>query len=269
MKISINRSLIQQKYNPLTITFSGQIWRLLPSPSETNLFVETRNADERETSFYAIDVLTGKTLWKGVDGLENKWWIGMESVQEEVLVLHGFGDKENPGHKGIFAVSAQTGKLRWRKDDLVYSGMSGNAIEATKTGSEERFFLDSISGNVLENVSYDQKVNDRGRMTFPSHYPEGSEYYNIVSGYIKKYIKDDCVFAIDYLEFAGLVIISYHKKQGEKLSLNLLVLTETNEIFAREILAENLTGISADTFFIYENALIYIAEKTKLNILNI
>jgi len=101
-----------------TYTAHGSIWRILVSKAG-RIVGECRSQDKKTTSFFCVDGSTGAPVWQDLR-LQESWWIGIEAVHDNVLILHGFAEPDLPVHRGLMAFDVETGAERWRNDELTY-----------------------------------------------------------------------------------------------------------------------------------------------------
>lgn len=119
-------------------TVPGVIWRLLPA-AEGILVGEDRDLEKKTVSFFCLDERTGTPLWKDLRFAE-PWWISMEALHKETLILHEFAAPDMPDHKKIHAVGAATGKTLWSNDDAKFLFAHGDHMYAGRETFEERIF---------------------------------------------------------------------------------------------------------------------------------
>src|SRR5258705_3352973 len=124
----------------------GIIWRLLVS-GKGQFVGEERNINERSVSFFCIDSESGTPLWRDLR-LAEPWWIGIEALHDDLVLLHEFAMPDFPDHKKIHALDLSSGKLLWSNEEVTYLFSHGNAIYAAKDLNDVRTYLelDSMSG---------------------------------------------------------------------------------------------------------------------------
>src|SRR5437762_2854726 len=129
---------------------SAIIWKLLISPDGI-LVGEERDLDAKTASLFAIDVPSGKVLWREVT-IDEAWWFNSERATSENIYIQKFRKPDMPEPKGIIALDIHTGLLRWEQPDVSmlfeHEGKVYSQREAM--GRKEFFALDSKSGEVLE-----------------------------------------------------------------------------------------------------------------------
>ncbi|NJO02062.1 MAG: hypothetical protein HC880_10525 [Bacteroidia bacterium] len=124
-------------------------------------------------------------------------------------------------------------------------------------------------GAVIENFPpgflpvYESVVGE-SNFHYPSHYPEGSEYFRQVADFLAQRLELSAVKAVDYLEYDYLILISYFLEKNSLLYNKLLILDNEAEILLHETINQGLMGIALDTFFIYKKNLIFIRNKQEI-----
>ncbi|MGH2569096.1 MAG: DUF4905 domain-containing protein, partial [Bacteroidota bacterium] len=97
------------------------------------------------------DGTSGSVLWQDVHPKE-PWWVGIEAVYNDVVLLHEFSNPSLPEHKGVIALDLEEGKELWRNDQLTFWFAYHNSVYGYKTQFEKRvgFKLSLHSGHVEE-----------------------------------------------------------------------------------------------------------------------
>ena len=119
-----------------TYAARGTIWRILFSDSG-KIIGECRDQERKSVSFFCVNGESGSPVWEGLR-LDEPWWVGMEAVQGNTLLLHGFVKPDMPQHKQIVAFDVDTGKERWRNDELTYWFGLGQMVYAYRDTFEKR-----------------------------------------------------------------------------------------------------------------------------------
>jgi hypothetical protein len=92
---------------------------------------EERNLTSRTATFFCLDALTGKPLWRGrVYG--DGWWTGLTGIHRGVILFHGFATPELPEEKKIIAVDLLSGLELWRNEELTFLGVKEGEVIASR-----------------------------------------------------------------------------------------------------------------------------------------
>lgn len=112
-----------------TFSTEKKVWRLLPGNGV--LAVELRDTEAKTAEYAGIEISSGSPLWQGVR-FEDSWWIVMNRIFKDVLLLQQFVRPDMPTAGGIFAIDLFTGKVLWENRDLSYINASDNLVYASR-----------------------------------------------------------------------------------------------------------------------------------------
>ncbi|WMJ72941.1 DUF4905 domain-containing protein [Cytophagaceae bacterium ABcell3] len=261
----LNLKSIFKKENPVQISLGGQLWKVIEN--EGFLYCEIRYAKERRVSFCCVEIAKGKVVWENPQLPDDDWWMGMDMVVRDRLLLYTYEDPDRPEPKGVFALNVLSGKLVWGKKDYFCTAYS-NGILYVQNSEGETLVVDPETGAEQLSGGKERQVEEliQDHLKFPDRYNEGETHYDTVVSYIKDLLEAEPVLAVDYIEHNSNIIVSSHAKSENRLYLYLLIMDMEGKVKHKQLLETSLKGLSADTFFIYSNALIYISERTKLNL---
>ncbi len=94
---------------------------------------------------------------------------------------------------------------------------------------------------------------------------EGSTAFETVAKFLKLQLDITIVGACDYLEYKSHIIVSYFVRSDTTLVNSLVVLDEEMRKVDSIALDSNLNGLASDTFFIVNEALIFVKNKNLLS----
>jgi len=261
------------------------IWRIFIS-SQNTIVGETRNQAARSTSFFCVDARTGKPLWKEIE-FDELWWIGIETVYDEWIILHKFARPDMPEHRGIYIVELATGELLWRNDDLTYWFVDDQKLYAYKYIFEKRlgYEIDINTGTILNEYADNldplhelriqvlQKESEgmQGKI-FPELYSHG-QFNSDVAVVIHQITGGNALEGwIEYLHRSNILLVSYYREEISSKSAtleNILTVYDTKRREKRfdEILAKNVQVPSPDTFFVKDEFMYFIKNQNTLTAL--
>ncbi len=271
-------SKIVKHYN---LNDNNKIWRILITDSE-KLILERRDTDAKEVFFAAYELENGSPLWDNFQ-FEEKFWIGIEKIHKDVMLLHKFAKPDLPGHQGIIAFDINNKEMLWENksgafafvlDDKVYqyrSDFESATLEALDllTGKETGERTQSLTE--IENLRKRSLLTeDYSDYIFPEKfYPDEAEQIKngIALATEGKKIKGE----VEYALYDGLLMMSYHTENPDKTMRNIFAVLnlKTNEIIFEEVLNEAIDLFAADSFFVYKNFLFLIKEKKQLDVCKI
>lgn len=256
------------------------IWKLLISPSGI-LAGEERNTETKTASLFAIDVESGKTLWRGAK-LDEVWWFNSELATNKNIYIHKFRKPDMPEALGVIAMDIRTGAIRWEQPGVAMLFELDGKLFAQREGygGKEFFALDSASGKILEAFGSEHseilsrraliKESDEHSVYSVPITPEDELFTPIESVMEGALSVSDLRGNIDFAGLGQYIIFSYHERitndpQAALAGLlrnELKVLdTEKGEIVHSVTLNKETPYPVAENFFIHRGVLIYVKEK--------
>jgi hypothetical protein len=260
-----------------SFTNKRDIWRLIPS-EYGYLVIEERDAKTREVFFNCLKITDGKILIKNFQ-LEEKYWVGIEAVHGDLIFFHKFRKPDMPNHKGIYALDIPTQKTIWKNDDLVFQLAKDDAVFAFQTGFEGRNYLslNSKTGEVIKNMGGDFNEINKLReelmqndfmkaFSFPSQFKD--EENDLVISQLFKSLKEDksIVGNIDWLKLNNYILFNYHMTNSDRTFNNYFRIFDSakQKYVLKETVNSNTTNLIPESFFLINNLLFLLIEKTKL-----
>jgi hypothetical protein len=247
-----------------SIPFKGILWNTAALPAKKILYMELRDEARRSVTFSALRYDSGRLLWKDRT-MPERWWVTLLGASEETLLIQRY-NPDNPEMKSLYALDAETGTLRWNREDFAFSKFHPGCLSGV-TGDSERspLVLDLKSGEIMSPVDVTEidshKISDPVR---PFLYQEGTSYRATVSDYLSANFGHSPEGGVEYLEFGGKVVISYHIRARDGLTNYLLALDESGGILLQENMASGLTGLGTDTFFVLSGCLFFVRNREEL-----
>jgi hypothetical protein len=131
---------------------AGIVWRVVPT-SVGLLVGEERDVDRKTVSFFCLDSKSGNPLWQKVT-FDEQWWIGIEAVHGNVMLLHMFASPDLPEHRGITAVDLQRGQALWSSPEHAFVAFRGTSLYVTHAGSTGAAILelDPRTGSLIREL---------------------------------------------------------------------------------------------------------------------
>ncbi len=206
------------------------------------------------------------------------WWQGLEEAYDGLVYLHGYADRKLGQHKGIRALEAATGTLKWEATELAFYGLCAEGLLAYPAASTEHAYqlLNAATGQVLQQaVAQDAAVAvtesfSRSRYAacqYPVLYPEGEPYFAQVQAFIAAQLGTEALKAIEYVETDAALVVSYYTGEAAgKLDNYLAVFNFEGDLQLHVSLGSSLSGIGSDTFFIFKHKLYFIRNKDVLQV---
>jgi hypothetical protein len=255
------------------------VWKLLISPKGI-LTGEVRDVEAKTGSLFALDVATGKVLWKDKK-VGEEWWFGSETATERTLYVQTFPKPDMPEASGIIALDIETGVTRWEQPDVaLLFEADGRAYASRRRFQGREFFaLDAHSGEVLEAYGTDDSairtiaasINELDEHSvYSSPLVPEHDLYPVINDLIHDLLDvREVRGAIDFAEFGKYLVFSYHDrmKGAEAMLRNLLkneikVLDrEEGSVVFSQVLNEETPFPVPENFFINRGILIYVRDK--------
>ena len=184
--------------------------------------VEARDQEAKQAKFNALDSTTGIPFWRDLV-LDEPWWVGIEDVASDVLLLHKFASPDMPQHQGIIAIGLRTGKLLWSNDELTYWFSHGSSVFAHKMMFEKRVAseLNLLTGQLIREFAEDFEADlfrkrEEAIQTSQNQlqFPEIAVFDRLdprVAGIMKKELPAIAVQGtVEYARVGNLVLMNYH-----------------------------------------------------------
>lgn len=254
-----------------------QIWRILISETD-KLLIEERDPKTREVFFSCYDLSTKAKIFSNFQ-FDEKAWIGIEAIENDIIVFHFYLKPDMPQHRGFFAYDLKQKKILWKNEMLTYFFSDNEKIVAFQQQFEGRFYveIDLRTGEVIRNLGeeYAQvnqlKEETQAKKSYSDYlFPEAFNPLN-----------DDPQFncirnSISNFSFSGRVecfqhekslFFTFHEKKDEKFTQHFYICdTATGSLLYSAVLNKNIHQYAVDSFFIYKRFLFLIKEKQIIEI---
>lgn len=260
-----------------------QIWRILPT-SNRKVVIEERDVNTKEVFFSAIEIDTGKKIFNEYQ-FDDKNWMGIEAINNDLIFFHSYGNPEMPTHKNIIAFDLLTQSILWQNDKYVFSFLYDDKIYCYQQRFESRKFytLNCFTGEVIEELNDDvsalnalkeKSLEDfeKQNYLFPEYFNRNEIPLQNYQKYLVQILENNVIKGdISYLIFNNLLIFNYHQVNDEGTLDNIIVAVDLdqNRILLKDILDKNLVNLMPESFFIKDNFLFLIVDKTKLLVYSI
>ena len=260
-----------------------QIWRIIPTINN-KVVVEERDSKTKEVFFSCLDMESGKKIFKDFQ-LEEKNWIGIESIYKDVIFFHTYGKPDMPAHKSIIAFDILSQSILWQNDSYVFSFVYEEKVYCYQQRFESRVFfaLDYLTGNVLKDFGNDtspiNKLKEESDAKFWEQNCRFPEYFNRnnttekdYQKYFKQVLTEKVIKGeISYLNYEGILLFNYHEVAKSNALSNEFATVDLlkNKFLLKQTLDKNLINLMPESFFVKDNFLFLIIDKTKLLVYSI
>jgi len=256
----------------LTHRHNKQIWRILISQTD-KLVIEERDPKTKEVFFSCYDLVT-KTKYFSNFQFEEKSWIGIESVEDNLIIFHFYLKPDMPQHKGFFVYDIKQKKIIWKNEALTYFFSDNKKIIAFQQQFEGRFYveIDLRSGEAIRNLGEDyaqvnslklqaQEAKSYEDYLFPEVFNPLQEdsQYDCIRNSVSNFSFSG---QVEYLQSGKFFYFTFHEKEDEKFTQHFYICETANgSLFFSDVLNKNIPNYAADSFFVYKNFLFLIKEK--------
>lgn len=243
--------------------FQDPIWRLIPSISkENNWVVETRNGTTKALNFYFLS--TDYKLAELKTSLD--WWSGIEALNGNIVLFHGFLQEDLPIHQGIKAFDAIKNEWLWENEFVAFDSIADEYVTAKNTiGSvPKNICLDIQSGFEIETPSIQNQIASPESANLLN---SEQTYFTEIVSFISNYTPLSPTNCCEYLETENHIIVSYYVSNEKKLDNYLLVTTIDGTEELHICISEGLKGVAAGTFLVSKGLLSFVKDNYELFII--
>lgn len=249
------------EFSSATVFNPGVIWKIVAAPFGNRLAIELRDAETKTTRFSVVNLDEKRTESEGIE-LEEKWWVALEGICDDLLIVSHFDHIQNPDQKSLIVYNYQSQKVAWWRNHFSFDGFSGDGITGSDLrNNHKRIRLVTKTGELVENQSLEDAQNFL--ILKPFQYDEGSAFLNTVKTFVSKKLGMDNVIFAEYAETGNLIIISVFLREPD-LANYLIVFDHDGNLCMKETLGKELKGIASDTFFCVSGFLIFVKNRVEL-----
>lgn len=239
--------------------FDGDIWRLEIDEFSDTIFVEVRNSAEKQVSFSAISLVSGKAHFKNFTTPE-RWLTGIEAAFDGVLLLHNYQSETGPEHKGLMAIDALSSKTLWSNYTLGFDHLTVDGpvlydahfhprqlfLADIKTGATKRVYEPSVYRALKNSVVVPNITGAEVAVGLLLIHPFGER--------------------VHYLEYNNLRIVSLHALKAGALTQSIFIIDGVNKIY-EDLINSGIQKLQPEAFIMHKNRLIYIKNRSELKVL--
>lgn len=256
-----------------------QIWRIIPAGSR--VIIEERSSENKEVFFNCIDINSGDEIFSDIQ-LEEKFWVGIEAVEDDYIFFHKFPKPDMPNHKSIITFDINTASTLWQNDAMTYLFYYDGKVVCFKQLFEKRdyFLLNAATGEVISELGDDhEKVLELREESIEDYYAEGylfpvefrrdippeTSWEKYLRNFTQKFIIKG---SINYVNLDEMLLFNYHEVNDENSFNNIFIAVnpESGTILMKETLNKKISNLMPDSFFVRDNLLFLLFEKTKFGV---
>lgn len=271
---------IKRKY---AYTRGRQIWRLLAS-NTGRLIIEERDMKTREAFYNCVQIDTGKKLFYDFQ-LEEKLWLGIEAVDNDIIFFHKFASRDMPDHKGIIAFDIDSQRIIWQTEEYIFDFIKEGKIFCYKNNFDGRIFfvIDSLTGRLIDepgdNLVEVNKLREEAfdSKSFESYlFPEpfdldDSSFLPMDEIAEQINVEHSIEGKIEFIPFSDIILLNFHERLNDGGLRNRFMaidILNKKSILEKDLNA-NSNAFVPDSFFVKDDLLFLLVEKTMLEVYSI
>lgn len=264
----------------------GNIWRFIFGGNKY-IIGETRDTSNKKLFFFTLDYNTGEVFLKNITFENSNYWISIEGATENLFFIGRFEKPELPNQIDIIAIDIKTGKKIWENKDYSYLINTDKQLFGIKRKfeSNEIAEIDIRSGAVIRvlnenehsDVYYLKNRNDdimSENSNYPVIYNRNDAEENIIKIFDEFNTKYKNARNFEYIKNGSLLIFNFYIKFTSSTETNkkeffenkfVIYNMKKSEILFEDELNKETVYCVPDNFFIKNDFLFYLKEKSFLN----
>jgi hypothetical protein len=260
-----------------------QIWRLIPT-NTNKLIIEEREPEKKQVYFGCMQTDSGKKIFKDFQ-FEEKFWVGIETVYKDIIFFHRFAKPDMPGHKGIIAFDIDKQKILWENNEQHFLFIVNDMVYSYKQNFDSRNyyasnfmtgFTEEVPGLTVEQINVLRKHSSDNNKYSDYHYPAIIFREILIDDRAKRLLtelRNNTIISgkIEFLILDDLLLFTFHKvsESGNFQILFKAVDLSTGKYILEEVLMKRTSVFVSDSFFVKDNLIFLLKEKTMLEVYQI
>ena len=246
----------------ISYQFKSTVWRLEIDDLSKILFAEIRDQSDKKVHFAAISLASGRLIFDDLQ-TEERWFTGIETAYNGVLLLHNYQSEAGPVHKGLTAIDGTTGKVLWNNFTHSFDHLSinGPIIYDTRMQPRKLFLVNTITGEIIRPYNSSMDVEMDNEIILPEETSIGSLKH--ISLPAKPFGN-----TIHYLEHNNFRIVSLHTFAEGTLQQRLYIMSNVVIVY-EDLLNSDIQKLQPEAFLLHKDQLIYLKDKSQLKVLNL
>jgi hypothetical protein len=266
-----------------TFTNNRQIWRVIPTSGD-RLVIEDRDTNTREAFFNCIEMNSGNRVFDNYQFSE-KFWLGIEDIYKDIIFLYKYLKPDMPQHKGIIAFDINKKNIIWEQPDYCYLFIKDDKLFCYKQRFEGRiyFIADCYTGEIIEELGNDgekirllkeENINqlDYEEYLFPEQFYDGKEMDAGLKDFLTAFKQENLILGgVEFLPYNGVLLLNTFEPNDEGSLKNIfrVVEIESGKVIFTEVLNKIANAAVPDSFFMKNNYIFLLVDKTKLLVCSI
>ena len=260
-----------------------QIWRIIPN-NNGKLIIEERETEQKQAYYHCLHIESGKKILSNFQP-DDKFWVGIESVRDDVIFFHKYAKPDMPKHRGIYAFDFIKKEFIWKNPDLTYLFFLNTKLYAFNEKFEGRnyFAINPDNGEIVEEISDDHKyincLRDESLLKesgdgylFPEVFTAGVSSDPRIDRIINS-LKNENVISgkIEYLINKDMLMVNFHSANSKGSLDNFFKAVDLSKgkYILEEVINKETRLFFTDSFFVKDNILFLLFGKTRLEVYKI
>jgi len=260
-----------------------QIWRIIPT-NAGKLIIEERETEKKLAYFHCLELESGKKILSNFQ-LDDKFWVGVEAVRDDIIFFHKFAKPDMPKHRGIFAFDLMKKELIWQNPELIFLFILQEKIFVYKEKFEGRdyYAINPSTGEIIEDVGSNYELINKLRdesikeeknkgYLFPEVFEADSVTDDRANEFIKA-LRNDFVISgkIEFIWKDNLLMLSFHEANSKGSLNNLFKAVDLSKgkYILEEVINKETSLFLTDSFFVKDDLLFLLFGKTRLEVYKI
>ncbi|MFT7151040.1 MAG: hypothetical protein ACI82Q_002915 [Nonlabens sp.] len=242
--------------------FDADIWEVFSFGNQ--LLITIRDSEALAVRFSLFDLNAGDFLWKDIS-FEESWWISVYHFAGDVIVFQTYDDTQNIEARSVFGFDTTTLEATWSVDDVkLFNIQSGVLQLAAISDPIYQFKIDLRTGAEVNEPTISLEPVALSETFYPTHYEPESPHFVTVAKFLKDKLSLELVGSCDYLEWDQYFAVAINTKDAAGYKLDLFVFNLNGDLLLHQLLESELKGLATGTFFIVNQALIFVEGKRNL-----
>lgn len=260
-----------------------QIWRIIPAKSG-KLVIEEREVEKKQAYFHCLALDSGKKILSNFQ-LDDKFWVGIEAVHDNIIFFHKFAKPDMPKHRGIFAFDIMKKEFIWQNPELIFLFILNEKLYSYKEKFEGRdyYSINPVNGELIEEIGEDyERINNlrsksaleegNGGYLFPEVFEADSVTDDRTNEFIISLRNNHVVSGkVEYILKNDLMMMSFHEVNSKGSLNNLFKAVDlfTGKYILEEVINKETGLFLTDSFFVKDDFLFLLFGKTRLEVYKI
>lgn len=260
-----------------------QIFRLIPTDTG-KIIIEERDTENKLAYFNCLHIDSGKKIFKHLQ-LDEKFWLGIEAIYNDVIFFHKFVKPDLPQHNGIIAYDINNKQTIWEDKNRTFLFVKDEKIYAFQQRFEDREFvtLNYLTGEVVDELGIDSDAINKLREDIINSEDFSSYRFPVLfdsnlvgeqkENEILSKLREEHVITgdIEYVLIDDLLLFNFHEVNPGNTLKNIFKAVDlsSGKYILEATLNSRTNAFAPDSFFVKDDLIFLLIERTKLEVYQI